>query len=129
LQLRKRDFEDPSNQKKLQRLKKEISACGFPVCNYSAEFSKINGDGVAEFTGLEHFGEQFIQNVWAAIGKEFPADMEEPSELEREKSFHEEFMEQRIQNFVGRKDKLKELDKFVKTTGNQVLLVEGQPGM
>lgn len=55
--------------------------------------------------------------------------MIEPTELERERCYHEEFIEHRIQNFVGRKDKLKELEKFVRSSGNQVLLVEGQPGM
>lgn len=54
--------------------------------------------------------------------------MVEPTELEREQAFHEEFIQHRTQNFVGRKDKLKELEKFVKAPGNFPLIVEGQAG-
>jgi hypothetical protein len=50
--------------------------------------------------------------VWSSIDALYPSSMIEPSELEQEQYYHDQLIEHRIANFVGRKDKLKEIEKY-----------------
>eukprot|EP01125_Pyxidicula_operculata_P021681 TRINITY_DN850_c0_g1_i2.p1 TRINITY_DN850_c0_g1~~TRINITY_DN850_c0_g1_i2.p1 ORF type:complete len:2119 (-),score=466.83 TRINITY_DN850_c0_g1_i2:988-7344(-) len=129
-----------ANASKLEELKKEIRTVAkgtgstpvFPVFDYKPSYQSISTDGVVELSDLKQFGDAFLDNVWKAIDKEFPEDMKQLSEFDEENFLHDQFIEHRIANFVGRKDKLKELKKYVDTNNpvskNHPLCVAGQAG-
>jgi ABC-type lipoprotein export system ATPase subunit len=47
----------------------------------------------------------------------------EPSELEQEQYYHDQLIEHRIANFIGRKDKLKDIEKYAMLNLNLFILI------
>jgi len=123
----KKDFVDAKTTE-MENLKKFIQKTTKNITTYKTQFSKVGGDGSLEFSGLKDFGDKFLANVWNSIEAAFPADQEEPSELDQETFYHDQFIAHRTKNFCGRKDKIKELEKYIKTQNTEPYVVSGMAG-
>jgi telomerase protein component 1 len=112
---------------KLAALKNEIRAqC--PVfekypCSYIG-----HADGRVILGGLESFGQRVLQDLWSAIDQEYPEEILPPDELAVERSYHEAFIETRVQRFIGRADLLGRMSDYASGDGQSVLAVVGAPG-
>lgn len=113
---------------KMETLKKEIKESGFPVFNYKPSYKSLDKDKLI-LSSLEAFGEDFFQKVWKQIDHDHPSDEIPPDELTLERTYHEEFMETRLKNFVGRTAQINAMTKYVKNPSQQTpLVVIGVPG-
>jgi len=95
-----------------------------------------SADGKLELAGLEALGQSVFDNVLQSVQAELVEieklmSEQHQDELSIERSYHEEFIEHRNRNFVGRSDKLDRLELYAKGSAefkNQPLVVVGEPG-
>jgi hypothetical protein len=91
--------------------------------------SAVEKYGTVALTGMEKLGDIIQEDIWKAIGMEaenvsIPLD---PHSQERE--FHQRFIENRTQLFVGRKDKLKSMLSYIIDKDDRTaLVITGKPG-
>ncbi len=101
------------NQGKLAALKAEIKAAGLPVFEYNE---------------IEAFGQQLLETLWERLQQEaenvLPTDW-----LAEEAEFHELFMADRMQRFVGRQAMLDEMQRFYQRVDEpNIFVITGEPG-
>lgn len=123
-------FKDTENdlQRKMSDLKQQIISARFPIFEYKPSFEGLDTQGNVKLS-LEDFGEDFYNKVWQAIDTEHPLNSAPPDPLDIEKEYHEEFMEIRLRNFVGRQELLSKLFDYTDDDNNcNPLAVVGVPG-
>jgi GTPase SAR1 family protein len=101
------------NRTKLAALKTEIKAAGLPVFEYDE---------------IEAFGQQFLETLWERLQQE--AENVPPTDwLAEEAEFHELFMADRTQRFVGRQAMLDEMQRFCQQAdAPNIFVITGEPG-
>jgi len=112
-------------------LKSKIRESGLPVMDYyPAKYGGVeNGDGVVAVTDLQLFSDQVYSDLWGAIDLHFTkaeAIITDPWELER--TYHQAFVQQQTEMFVGRKEILGNMTKFVEGYHNQLMVINGSAG-
>lgn len=108
--------ETAQHAEKLNRLKQRIRDAGLPVMESYQRHD------------LEPFGRRVLEDLWAAIDAEHPADTAAPDLLEVERSYHEFFVETRAKLFVGQRGLLAQLDEFASGDLLGPMIVTGSPG-
>jgi len=101
------------NRTKLADLKAEIKAAGLPVFEYDE---------------IEAFGQQLLETLWERLQQE--AENVPPTDwLAEEAEFHELFMADRMQRFVGRQAMLDEMQRFCQRADEpNIFVITGEPG-
>ncbi len=101
------------NRTKLADLKAEIKAAGLPVFEYDE---------------IEAFGQQLLETLWERLQQE--AENVPPTDwLAEEAEFHELFMADRTQRFVGRQAMLDEMQRFCQRADEpNIFVITGEPG-
>jgi telomerase protein component 1 len=118
----------PEAADNLKHLKEEIRRHWPSVKNYACTYAGLDEQGKVVIGGLETFGQLVLEDLWAAIDQEHPADSAAPDELETERQYHEAFIEGRSRFFIGRQSLLKRLADYVKGDETVPLVVYGTPG-
>lgn len=113
---------------KLARLKTEIRQRCRVVENYPCSYAGTGADGRVLLKGLEAFGERVLEELWSAIGDEYPEDEAPEDELALARSYHEAFIEGRSQRFIGRRDLLSRITAYADGDEALPLFVTGDPG-
>ncbi|HLF83472.1 MAG TPA: DUF4062 domain-containing protein, partial [Blastocatellia bacterium] len=113
---------------KLDRLKTEIRQRCRVVENYPCSYAGTSADGRVLLKGLEAFGERVLEELWSAIGDEYPEDEAPQDELALARSYHEAFIEGRSQRFIGRRDLLSRITSYADGDEALPLFVTGEPG-
>lgn len=128
-----RKFFDPAGHEdrmKMSELKKRIRESGLPIldyypCKYGGTES---GDGIVAVTDLTLFSEQVFHDLWGAIEEHFPPELPPLDPFELERTYHQAFVQQQTETFVGRKEVLTQLQKFVDGYHLQLMVVSGSAG-
>eukprot|EP01105_Mastigella_eilhardi_P004925 TRINITY_DN1663_c0_g1_i1.p1 TRINITY_DN1663_c0_g1~~TRINITY_DN1663_c0_g1_i1.p1 ORF type:complete len:1342 (-),score=293.54 TRINITY_DN1663_c0_g1_i1:57-4082(-) len=93
------------------------------VFEYSPQYRE------AKLCNLESFAVKFEADVWQAIEKAHPTNAGMKSPLQLERSYHEEFIEMRGHNFVGRRSVLTQMEDYCRDDESTTpLAVVGAPG-
>eukprot|EP01126_Amoeba_proteus_P031980 TRINITY_DN3126_c0_g1_i6.p1 TRINITY_DN3126_c0_g1~~TRINITY_DN3126_c0_g1_i6.p1 ORF type:complete len:1516 (+),score=323.93 TRINITY_DN3126_c0_g1_i6:167-4549(+) len=95
-------------------------------CKYAG--MEVVGDGYPAVTGLEMFAEQVFDDLWGYIDKNYLPELPPDDPLELERSYHQAFAQQQTDSFVGRKEILSRMTKFVEGFNTQLLVISGSPG-
>jgi hypothetical protein len=72
----------------------------------------VGKDSNVILTDLEALGERVLEDLWSAIGHEYPGDLNPPDDLAIERSYHERFMNRHSQHFIGRRGLLNKLTEY-----------------
>ncbi|HLF83633.1 MAG TPA: DUF4062 domain-containing protein, partial [Blastocatellia bacterium] len=120
----------PDNEQaksKLDELKDEIRRHCVVRENYQCGYGGTDATGNVMLTGLEAFGRHVLEDLWAAIGQEYPEHQTFVDELAIERAYHEAFIESRSQRFIGRQDLLSRMFEYLDDEAS-VLVVTGAAG-
>eukprot|EP01127_Copromyxa_protea_P014003 TRINITY_DN3838_c0_g2_i1.p1 TRINITY_DN3838_c0_g2~~TRINITY_DN3838_c0_g2_i1.p1 ORF type:complete len:2315 (-),score=541.03 TRINITY_DN3838_c0_g2_i1:41-6064(-) len=128
-----RKFFDPSGEEdrqKMRDLKQRIRDSGLPILDYyPAKYGGTeNGDGVVAVNDLTLFSEQVFHDLWGAIDDHFPAELPTLDPFELERSYHQAFVQQQTERFVGRTEVLSQMKKFVEGYQMQLMVITGSAG-
>jgi len=116
-------------EQKMQSLKQRIKDSGVQFYeHYPCKFGGINEEGHPSVSGLDFFGEKVFHDLWSAVNNHFPAEAAPTDPLELERTFHQAFVHEQTRNFVGRKDMMSSMTKFVQGFHNQLMVISGKPG-
>jgi len=116
-------------QEKMDDLKRRIKSSGVKFYeHYPCTYGGQAEDGAPAVTGLDFFGERVFHDLWGAISNHFPTEPPPNDPLELERSFHQAFVHEQTRNFVGRKEMITSMTKFVKGFHHQLLAIVGKPG-
>ena len=77
---------------------------------YNTQYGGEDEEGKPTVTGLAEFESMVLEDLWEAVKAEFPPPPPPPSELAVERAYHLHFVENRSQNFIGRRKLLKILE-------------------
>lgn len=128
-----RKFFDPSSpedRQKIQDLKTRIRQAKFPLLDYypCSYGGTENGEGVVAVKDLTLFSEQVFHDLVGAIEDTFTLEALPTDSLALERTYHQAFVQQQLENFVGRKEVLAQMRKFVEGYHHQLLVITGNPG-
>ena len=85
--------------------------------------------GTVALSGLETLGNQILEDLWEAIGKELERPVEVLDGHQRERAYHEHFVIDRTRLFLGRDEIVKRiLDGLADPLGGNLMAVTGAPG-
>lgn len=84
------------------------------------------GQGI-ETAYLENFCARFLEDQKAIIERELAKEPDEDEAQVRERP-HKQFAAERARNFRGRVDMLRQIDRYLKSSGNAPLVVHGEGG-
>jgi telomerase protein component 1 len=118
---------DTAQKEKLRDLRERISSSGLPVFNYSVKWRGVE-EGKAMVDGLDAFGAQVFDDLWNAISAQYPEEESLDDEVEVERSYHQAFVADRTQRFIGRKEQLEWLNKFASGDRGKLAVISGTPG-
>jgi len=123
-------FTDSVDQNdKMENLKAKILATGRPVFDhYPCEYGGLTDEGHPAVTKLDILGEKIFHDIWSAINERYPEDVPSTDPIEVERSYHQAFVQEHLENFVGRKEYIEDLTKFVLGYHNQLMVVHGKAG-
>lgn len=96
---------DPRLKAKLEGLKQSIRNADLPCQVYPCHWDA----GEKTLTGLEELGRDILEDLWGAISLQFPADAEEKDAEDPERLAKDQFTENLVQHFVGRRELLEQL--------------------
>jgi tetratricopeptide (TPR) repeat protein len=113
---------EPSPRSKLDKLKQKIEDTGLPHRIYSCHWD----DQQKSLTCLEELGRWILEDLWAAISRQFPAGAEEEAAEDPERLAADQFIESLVQHFVGRRALLDQLHQLARSGG--VTCVTGPSG-
>jgi tetratricopeptide (TPR) repeat protein len=124
---RRRDYtaENDEAARKLAALKEEIRASRRPVledypCRWDEEEERVSD--------LDTFGEQVLEDLWAATCAEYPEDRPESDPLTVEREAHEAFAAERSRLHVGRENEARRLSDYVQGSDRRPALIAGESG-
>jgi len=119
----------PGAAQKMAELKQRIKASGVNFYeHYPCQYGGVSEDGHPSVSSLDFFGERVFHDLWGAISERFPAEAAPSNFLELERSFHQAFVHETTRNFVGRKDTMSAMSKFVQGYHHQLMVLVGKPG-
>jgi len=119
------DTENDDARQKIQHLKDKIKErC--PNKAYTCQWGMVDNKVVT--TQLGEFAQMILEDLWAAICREFPEQDIVQNPLLAEREAHETFQEARAKNFVGRRDVLNQLFKYTDSDQLGPMVVFGKPG-
>ncbi len=98
---------------------------------YTTQYGGEDEEGKPTVTGLAEFESMVLEDLWEAVKAEFPPPPPPPSELAVERAYHLHFVENRSQNFIGRRKLLKTLEGVADQDSKAATLpfvVVGAPG-
>jgi len=98
---------------------------------YNTQYGGEDEEGKPTVTGLAEFESMVLEDLWEAVKAEFPPPPPPPSELAVERAYHLHFVENRSQNFIGRRKLLKTLEGVADQDNKGATLpfvVVGAPG-
>ena len=126
----KSDFVESQSEiaQRLSTLKQSIKTKKCPVFEYSPSFKGLDSNGKPILGDMEIFGEQFLANTWAAIEKDYPIETSPPDPLDIESAYHNQFLETRVKNFVGRQQAVDQMRDYIENGPNKPLVVSGGAG-
>lgn len=96
---------DPRLIAKLASLKQDIRDAGLPCQVYPCRWNA----GQKTLTGLEDLGRYILEDLWGVISLQFPADVAEEEAEDPERLAMDQFTENLVQHFVGRRELLDQL--------------------
>lgn len=79
--------------------------------------------GTVAMTGMDVFGKQVLEDLWAAIEDELVKPAEYIDNHQRERAFHERFIADRTRLFLGRDDLVEQIIAYVENAADQKPLV------
>jgi len=121
-----RDDEDVS---KMAELKNRIRSSGLPVFeNYPAKFGGVDDEGRPITADLKLFAAKVFDDLWGAISEAFPEPEENHDPILSERQCHQNFVFEATQNFYGRQELLKDIDRFFITNRHKFMAVTAKPG-
>lgn len=91
----------------------------------------ISDHGTVALSGLESFGQQVLDDLWAQIDEDLATAPPETglAEVDEVAGFHERFLFERAQGFLGREDIVDRLLAQILDAGrNELIVVHGPPG-
>ena len=122
-----------SSSEKLLKLKQKIiqELHSSRVFNYTAEWGGVH-DSKPMAINLNKLREKITEDLWQAIQRVFPEQLEPRNPLQIEAEQHEAYLHNKCANFVGRKFELQALYDFVQQDTslqlNGPFVVHGNPG-
>ena len=123
--------QDIASRQKLNDLKDLIRSRGCYVFDGYPATWRGGSDG--HFAELEAFGERVFQALWSAFAEDLALGGEDQRADDAafldESDLHDRFMEVRTRVFVGRKDELAALQRYVEAPDTRPCLVHGNSGM
>lgn len=96
---------DTTLKVKLEALKHRILDAGLPHQVYPCRWDAAQ----KTITGLEDLGKSILEDLWGAISIQFPAGREEEDAEDPERQAMDQFTENLVQHFVGRRELLDQL--------------------
>ena len=120
--------ENPEAAEKLKRLKDDFHQYCPVFENYPCAYGGVGEDRKVILRGLEAFGQRVLEDLWSAITQEYPEEVAPPDELAVERAYHEAFIENRTQRFIGRRDLLAQMTAYADGDDAVPLIVTGSPG-
>lgn len=105
-----------------------------PYCKYRTYAPQYGGkdeEGKPTVTGLAEFEKGVLDDLWAAIKAEFPPPPPPPSALAAERAYHTHFLENRAEQFIGRRKLIKRLEEVADqdhAKNTLPFIVVGAPG-
>ncbi len=130
--------EDAESKQRLSALKAAIRSSGYYVMDgYNARWEKSAYDRYSQrngkLVGLEHFGNQVLEQLWRLIKKDQCLDeIRDPvpliHSLDMEQEWHECFMESHRSIYVGRHQLRNDLLVYVCSQDSRPLLLTGASG-
>lgn len=105
--------ENPTEQQRLQALKEQIRASGFPVVE----------EGLATPQAI---AERIEADLWAVIEREHP-EQEPPDALQREGQRHSDYRRSRTGLYLGGAAAIEQLERWI-AEGEQRILITGESG-
>eukprot|EP01089_Gocevia_fonbrunei_P021021 TRINITY_DN7989_c0_g1_i1.p1 TRINITY_DN7989_c0_g1~~TRINITY_DN7989_c0_g1_i1.p1 ORF type:complete len:1161 (+),score=299.65 TRINITY_DN7989_c0_g1_i1:106-3588(+) len=115
---------------KMTDLKSRINQF-YNIKKYNCKYGGVNvSDGKTGTSDLHLFGKLVLDDLWNGICQLYPDSSDFKNDLEIERSFHVNFMDSHHRKFVGRKDCLKNLLKYVNDHEDtrSPFIVTGDPG-
>eukprot|EP01125_Pyxidicula_operculata_P019184 TRINITY_DN693_c0_g1_i1.p1 TRINITY_DN693_c0_g1~~TRINITY_DN693_c0_g1_i1.p1 ORF type:complete len:2289 (+),score=635.01 TRINITY_DN693_c0_g1_i1:128-6994(+) len=113
---------------KLNNLKDRIRLSDYPLLDgYESKWGGLS-EGKPVVTGLESFASRVFDDLWNCISSTFPEDEIPEETLDLERNYHQSFSQSLYTDFVGRKDVLDQIQKFVDGHRHQLLVLHGKPG-
>ena len=85
-------------------------------------------EGENRIVDLDDLGERVLEDLWAAICAEYPADAPEPDPLTVEREAHDAFAEARSRLYVGREAVERQLSEYVEGPGRRPAVILGESG-
>lgn len=119
--------ENEQAARKLIVLKDQIRARCKVFENYACSYAG-QSNGHVVLAGLEAFGRRVLDDLWSATNEEYPNEVLPPDELAMERSYHEAFIETRVQRFIGRADLLGRMSAYADDDNQSPLVIAGAPG-
>jgi len=104
--------ENPAEQQRLQALKEQIRASGFPV-----EEGLANPQAIAE---------RIEADLWAVIEREYPEE-DPPDALQREGQRHSDYRRSRTGLYLGGEAAIEQVESWI-AEGEQRILITGESG-
>lgn len=114
---------------KVKNLAHRVLTSGLPVFDhYPCTFAGLTEDGHPSVAGLDLLGERIFHDLWGALDATYPAEFPSLDPVEIERGYHQAFVQDHAEKFVGRKQCLADLQKFVLGFHNQLMVVHGTAG-
>jgi tetratricopeptide (TPR) repeat protein len=104
---------NPTLKSKLESLKQDIRNAGLPCQVYSCRWE----DDQKNLAGLENFGKSILEDLWGAISLQFPVGVAEETAEDPERQAMDQFTENLVQHFVGRRELLERLSQLAGAGG------------
>ena len=90
----------------------------------------VERHGTVALSGIEELGEQILSDLWAAIQSEVGSHEAKLEDAHaRERAYHERFIHQRTQLFLGRRSEVRKVIEYVQDSEDRSpFVVTGEPG-